>query len=219
MTRVLLAEDHIMVAEGLAALLRTAFELIDVVHDGRCLVQQAEAQKPDVIIADYSMPSLNGLDAAERILHQNPKSNIILLSMYSETGLAVRALRAGVKGFILKTAPADNLLDAVRQVASGHQYLTPSIAGDVMEQLVVRERKREVNSPLTARQREVLQLIGEGYTMRGIAEALHISPRTAESHKYEIMRQLGATTTAELIRHAVHLQLVQPLGRPDTCEV
>lgn len=212
MIRVLLADDHVLVAEGLASLIQSRYALMDIVYDGRTLVERAEQLRPDVIVADISMPGLNGMDAAMQILRKIPGAKIILLSMHLQPDMAVQAFRAGICGYLGKVAGPDELMHAIDAVSMGRRYVSSAITEQVRELLTEMPRKREPGLPLTRRQREVLQLIGEGYTMREIADVLNISPRTAESHKYEIMRQLGASNTAALVRHAVRLHLVPPLG-------
>lgn len=207
--RLLLADDHAVVAAGLAALLKTKFELEKVVSDGRALVAAAAELKPDVIVTDLSMPLLNGIDAIQQIRRQQPDANIVALTMHGDPDLAVRAFRAGARGYVLKTSPSEELMEAVFQVYKGNQFLTSLIASDVIELMMQAQRTpRQNDSPLTPRQREILQLVGEGHTMKQVASLLGISPRTAESHKYEIMRILDAKSTAELVRHALRMGLV-----------
>lgn len=209
MITVVLADDHAVVAEGLAALLREKFTLLRTVHDGRALVAASAELNPDVVITDISMPLLNGLDAIRQIKSARPTANIIVLTMHIEPDLAVQAFRAGASGYLLKVSPGDELVEAVRQVAQGRAYLTSLIAKDLISVLL--EAKKESPTPgekLTGRQREVLQLVAEGRTMKEVASLLHISPRTAESHKYEIMGLLGAQNTAELVQHAIRMKLV-----------
>lgn len=207
--RVLLAEDHTVVAEGLQALLKDSFELVGMVHDGRALLDAAETLRPDVIVTDISMPLLNGLDAIRQILLRRPDARIIVLTMHRETQLAADAFRAGAYGYLLKMSPAEELISAIRQVAQGRAYVTALLAKDLITLLMeAGVPARGDGSPLTPRQREVLQLIGEGRTMKEAASILNISPRTAESHKYEIMQVLGVKTVAELVQHAVRLRLV-----------
>jgi len=209
MITVLLADDHAIVAEGLAALLRETFTLLRTVHDGRALVAAAAELNPDVVVTDISMPLLNGLDAIRQIKSARPATNVIVLTMHIEPDLAVQAFRAGASGYLLKVSPLEELVEAVRQVARGRAYLTSLIAKDLISVLL--EAKKEspaAGERLTGRQREVLQLVAEGRTMKEVASLLHISPRTAESHKYEIMNLLGAHNTAELVQHAIRMKLV-----------
>jgi DNA-binding NarL/FixJ family response regulator len=208
-TRVLLAEDHTVVAEGLQALLKDTFELVGVVHDGRALLDAAEKLHPDVIVTDISMPLLNGLDAIRQIRSRRPDAKVIVLTMHRETQLAAQAFRAGVSGYLLKISPGEELIKAIREVAQGRSYVTTLLARDLITLLLeAGGPARGDGAPLTPRQREVLQLIAEGRTMKEVASILNISPRTAESHKYEIMQTLGVETTAALIQYAVRLKLV-----------
>jgi DNA-binding NarL/FixJ family response regulator len=207
-TRVLLAEDHIVVAEGLQALLKDSFELVGVVHDGRALMNAVEALRPDVIVTDISMPLLNGLDAIRQILVRRPKAKVVVLTMHRDIHLAAEAFRAGVSGYLLKFSPGEELIGAIAQVAQGRSYVTTLLAKDLITLLVETRGAAPGDSPLTPRQREVLQLIAEGRTMKEAASILNISPRTAESHKYEIMQVLGAKSTAELIQYAFRMKLI-----------
>jgi DNA-binding NarL/FixJ family response regulator len=209
MVTLVLADDHAVVAEGLGALLKEKFTLLRTVHDGRALVAAAAELNPDVVVTDISMPLLNGLDAIRQIKTARPATNIIVLTMHIEPDLAVQAFRAGALGYLLKASAGEELVEAVRQVAQGRAYLTSLIAKDLITVLL--EAKKEsptAGERLTSRQREVLQLIAEGRTMKEVASLLHISPRTAESHKYEIMDVLGAQNTAELVQHAIRMKLV-----------
>jgi DNA-binding NarL/FixJ family response regulator len=208
-TRVLLADDHVVVAQGLETLLKESFDLVGVVHDGRALVAAAEKLRPDVIVTDISMPLLNGLDAIRQIRARRPETKVIVLTMHQETQLAVDAFRAGASGYLLKVSPGEELITAIGQVALGRAYVTTLLAKDLITLLLEAARETSTaDTPLTPRQREVLQLIAEGRTMKEVASILHISPRTAESHKYEIMGTLGMKTTAALIQYAVRLGLV-----------
>jgi DNA-binding NarL/FixJ family response regulator len=209
MISVLLADDHAIVAEGLAALLRTSFQLLGVVNDGRALVNAALELHPDVIVTDITMPSLNGLDAIREIKRSRPEQRLIVLTMHSEPDLAVQCFRSGASGYLLKTSPGEELIDAIRQVARGRVYLTPLIAKDFISILLEAQKTSSAEDDiLTPRQREILQLIAEGRTMKEIASLLHISQRTAESHKYEMMQTLGLETTAALIQYAIRIKLV-----------
>ena len=208
MITVVLADDHAVVAEGLGALLREKFSLLRTVHDGRSLVTAAAELNPDVVVTDIGMPLLNGLDAIRQIKSARPTSNIIILTMHSEPDLAVQAFRAGASGYLLKTSPGHELVEAVRQVAQGRAYLTSLITKDLISVLLEAKREPTGDERLTGRQREVLQLVAEGRTMKEVASLLHISPRTAESHKYEIMDLLGARNTPELVQHAIRMKLV-----------
>ncbi len=208
-TKVLLADDHAVVAQGLEALLKESFDLVGVVHDGRALVDAAEKLRPDVIVTDISMPLLNGLDAIRQIRARRPDTKLIVLTMHQETELAVDAFRSGASGYLLKVSPAEELITAIQQVALGRAYVTTLLSKDLITVLIEAAQKGPAGGAvLTPRQREVLQLIAEGRTMKEVASILSISPRTAESHKYEIMQALGVETTAALIQYAVRAKLV-----------
>lgn len=208
MITVVLADDHAVVAQGLAALLKEDFTLLETVHDGRALVEAVTRLHPEVVVTDISMPILNGLDAIRQIKVARPKTGVIILTMHIEPDLAVEAFRAGASGYVLKTSPAEELVEAVRQVAQGRAYLTSLIAKDLISVLLEAKQEAPAGEKLTGRQREVLQLIAEGRTMKEVATLLNISPRTAESHKYDIMDLLGAHSTAELVQHAIRMKLV-----------
>jgi len=207
-TKVLLADDHTVVAEGLQSLLKDTFDLVGVVHDGRALVEGVEKLRPDVVVTDISMPLLNGLDAIQQIRARHPETKIIVLTMHGETQLAVDAFRKGASGYLLKVSPGEELVTAITQVAQGRSYITSLLAKDLITVLLEARGEDKGDTPLTPRQREVLQLVAEGRTMKEVAAILHISPRTAESHKYEIMQTLGVENTAQLVQYAIRLKLI-----------
>jgi DNA-binding NarL/FixJ family response regulator len=206
-TRVLLADDHAVVAQALESLLQKKFDLVGVVHDGRAVVDAAEKLCPDVVITDLSMPGLNGVDAIREIRQRRPGTKVLVLTMHRDTQLAVDAFKAGASGYVLKVSPAEELYRAIEEVAEGRGYVTSLLAKDLIT-LLLEARNRTNDEPLTPRQRAVLQLIAEGRTMKEVASVLAISPRTAESHKYEIMKVLGLETTAALIQYAIRLKIV-----------
>ncbi len=208
-TRVILAEDHKIVAEALRVLLAEHFQLLAVVHDGRALVEATERLLPDVIVTDISMPLLNGLEAIKQLMQRRPRTKVVVLTMHKDRALAGNAFRAGVCGYVLKVAPPEELVRAIQHAAEGRRYVTSLITDDLPTLLTeAAASPPKDDAPLTARQREVLQLIAEGRTMKEAAAILHISPRTAESHKYEIMHVLGVRTTAELVQCAVRMKLI-----------
>ena len=206
-TRVLIADDHNVVAAGLRALLEDVYDLVGVVHDGRELVEAAERTTPDVIVTDISMPMMNGMEAIRQIRASQPNARIIVLTMHRDTQLAVEAFRAGCSGYLLKVSPGEELISAIHEVSLGRSYVTTLLAKDLIS-LLLEAGGPPAESPLTPRQREVLQLTAEGRTMKEVAAILKISPRTAESHKYEIMQTLGVQTTAELVQYAMRLKIV-----------
>ena len=206
--RILLADDHALFSAGLKSLLEDEFDIVATVTDGRALVQAAKELRPDVIIADISMPLLNGIDAARQLKKEGYHFKILFLSMHTEVPLVTEAFGAGGCGYLLKQSAGEELKTAVQEVLRGRTYITPLISGDLMYALTMLSEHTPRQERLTPRQREVLQLIAEGKTMKEIASLLNISTRTAESHKYEMMQELGVERTAELIQYAIKIGLV-----------
>ena len=204
--RILLADDHTMFAQGLRSFLEDDFELVGTVTDGQALVEAARRLGPDVIVVDISMPVLNGFDAVRQLKKEGAPAKIIFLTMHADRSLVAEAFRCGGSGYILKQSAGEELISAIGQVLAGHEYVTPLLATESARNLS-REIDRTQKLKLTPRQREVLQLIVEGRTMKEIAARLGISTRTAESHKYEMMESLGVESTAELIQYAFKLGL------------
>src|ERR1051326_8307569 len=185
MASVLIADDHAVVAQGLAALLKDRFEVVGTVYDGRALLEAAQNLQPDVIVTDISMPELNGIDAIRKIREVQAESKIIVLTMHSDPQLAAEAFRLGASGYVIKSSPGEELITAVHEVSQGRGYVSSLIAKDFINILLGSQTEPPtMTGGLTARQREVLQLIAEGKTMKEIGNILHISPRTVESHKY-----------------------------------
>ena len=202
--RVLLADDHKIVIEGLKSLLRDEFEIVGSVEDGRALVEQASTLYPDVIVADISMPQLNGIEAARQIKKIDKNIKIVFLTMHQDATYAANAFEAGASGFVLKHSASSELIRAIREAIKGRTYVTPLIAGDLIYTY------QEGGSPeknlfkkISPRQREVLQLLAEGKSAKEIASILNISTRTVEFHKYRMMEQLNIKTSAELVRYAM----------------
>lgn len=208
-TRVLLADDHVLVREGLKSLLEsTGFQVVAQASNGQEALRLAESLTPEIAVLDISMPVLNGLEAMRAIRVASPKTNIILLTQHDEAQYVAEALEAGVKGYVLKSQVANDLVQAVRQVARGEVYLSPQISAAVMEAYDPRRQKRA--DPLTPRERQVLQLIAEGKTTRDLATVLGISVKTAESHRTRLMQKLNIHDTATLVLYAVRRGIVQP---------
>lgn len=202
--RVLLADDHKIVAEGLRGLLEPEFKLVGVVEDGRELLKKAEELSPDVIVADITMPSLNGIEAVEQLKKAGSKAKVVFLTMHHDVTYANRAFEVGASGFVLKHSAPDELITAIREALKGRKYVTPMIAGELMESYKSGTGfQKGVFKKLTSRQREVLQLLAEGKSAKEIAKILHISARTVEFHKYHIMEELGIKTSAELVQFAI----------------
>lgn len=208
--KVLLADDHDIVIEGLRRVLdRPGIEIVAIVNDGRALVQAAREFQPDVIIADITMPSLNGVEAARQIRKTSPDAKIIFLTMHSDVTFASEALAAGACGYLLKSSAGDELITAIQEAVNGRVYITKSIAELAIRALNSRsEAWRSSANKMTARQREVLQLLAEGLQVKEIAIKLNLSPRTVEFHKYRIMDELGLHSAAELARYAARHGIV-----------
>jgi DNA-binding NarL/FixJ family response regulator len=206
--RILLADDHRMVAEGLSSILEPEFELVEIVQDGRALVEAAQRLRPDVILADITMPLLNGLDAVQQIQKDGCGAKVIFLTMHKDVLYAVRALRAGASGFVLKHAAITELLTALRTVLSGKNYVSPEIEALMKRLPDIPDCEADETVLLTPRQREVLQLFAEGFSAKDVAKILHISTRTAENHKAQIMNVLGVTSTVDLVRCAIRHGLI-----------
>ncbi len=207
--RLLLADDHLLVAEALKSLLAREFDLIGVVGDGAAMIEAARKLRPDVIVADVTMPRLNGIGALVRLRQEGIQVPVVFLTMHRDASFARRALEAGASGFVLKHSASVELVLAIRAALEGKTYLTPQLAGEVLE--AMKEGPQRVADPvasLTPRQLEVLQLLAEGRSAKEIGSSLSISPRTVEFHKYQMMETLGLRTGAELIHFAIKNGLV-----------
>jgi DNA-binding NarL/FixJ family response regulator len=208
--RLLLADDHLMVAEALKSLLAAEFDLVEVVQDGRALVEAAGRLRPDVIVADISMPNLNGIDALVQLRKGGDLVPVVFLTMHRDASFARRALDAGASGYVLKHSAPVELIVALRAALNGKTYLTPQLAGEVMEAMKRgADMSKDPLASLTPRQRETLQLLAEGCSAKEIASKLSISTRTAEFHKYQIMETLGLHSNTELIHFAIKHGLVE----------
>jgi DNA-binding NarL/FixJ family response regulator len=206
--RVLLADDHRMVAEGLKSLLEEEFELAGIVEDGRAMVKAARELRPDVIVADISMPLLNGIDALAQIKQHDPDVRVVFLTMHRDAAYARRALEAGAAGFVLKHSASAELVLAVRAALQGRTFVTPDLASELMLAKQDPHRQADPVAGMTPRQREILQLIATGKSAKEIAAVLNLSARTVEDHKYRLMEQLGIENSAELIHFAIKHGLV-----------
>jgi DNA-binding NarL/FixJ family response regulator len=205
-TRVLLADDHTLVAEALRTLLEPQSEVIGIVADGNAVITTAKDTKPDVIVLDINMPLLNGLDATEQLHKLLPKTKIIILTMDENHVVAAEALRRGASGYLLKTSAASELPKALQDVMRSKSYLTPNIAQKMMEAWV-RDPRQHGAKKLTQRQRDVLQLLAQGHTMKEIAARLGITSRTVAFHKYRIMEEFGLKNNADLFQLALREHL------------
>lgn len=209
-TRIVLADDHTLILEGFRSLLEPQCELVGMARDGRSLVELALRLRPEVVVLDISMPLLNGIDAARQIKKVLPRTKILFLTMHANPAYLREALSAGASGYLLKTSAAEELATAVERVARGGTYFSAGIGGEVAEGAGARPHDiSKVRPELTARQREILQLVAEGRTAKQIAEILSISVKTVAFHKYKIMNKLGLRTTAELTKYAIQEGLVE----------
>ncbi len=205
--RVLLADDHALLLGAFAKLLAEEFDIVGQVSDGRAVVTAAETLKPDVVVLDISMPILNGLDAGRQIKQKLRSVKLVFLTMNEDADLAAEAFRSGASAYLLKRSAASELSMAIREVMQGRSYITPLVAGDLVGSLM-RDGERRPANELTPRQREVLQLLAEGHSMKEIANVLNLTPRTVAFHKYRMMEQLKVKSTAELIQYAVKHHIV-----------
>lgn len=206
--RVLLADDHHLVREGFRVLLeREGMEIVGEADNGHDALQRARETAHDVAVLDLSMPELNGMDAARAILQARPRAAIILLTMHREDHQVLTAMRAGIRGYVLKTQAAEDLVRAVRDVCRGGTYLSPSISRVVVDAYLA---GGEVpTDPLTPRERQVLQLVAEGRSTKEVAAALNLSVKTAESYRARLMQKLDIHETAGLVRYAIRQGVVQ----------
>lgn len=207
--RVLLADDHQIFRQGLRRLLEAAgHEIVGEASDGREALKLARTLCPDIAVLDLSMPLLNGLDAGREMRRFAPEIKIILLTMYTDKGYVLQALRAGARGYVLKTQAAEDLILAIRQILRGETYLSPGVAASVVD--AVLENASAAADPLTARERQILQLVAEGNTTKEIARLLNVSFKTAESHRNHIMKKLDIHEVAGLVRYAIRQGLLHP---------
>ena len=206
--RVLLADDHKIVTEGLKGLLEPEFELVGTVEDGRALLAAAEKLRPDVVVADISMPLLNGIDSVRQIKKAHGEIKVVFLTMHPDVTYAVSAFEAGASGYVLKHSAPTELVTAIRSALNGKTYVTPLLADEFKQLTSEKTDQRDELTMLTPRQREILQLLAEGHSAKKIATVLNISSRTVEFHKYRIMKDLGIKSAAELVHYAVRHGIV-----------
>jgi DNA-binding NarL/FixJ family response regulator len=203
---VVIADDHAVVAEGLASLLRSEFTVVGTAADGAALLAMARRLKPDIVVTDMAMPGMTGLDALRRLRAEALTAKVIFLTMHADVELAATALGAGASGFLVKHDAGAELIAAIHRVLAGQVYLTPHLARHPMTAGTRPDGSHD--DLLTPRQREVLRLIVDGRTMKEIAAALGLSARTVETHKYQMMETLKVETTAQLIRRAIEQHLI-----------
>ena len=202
--RVLLADDHKIVLDGLRSLLEPEFELAGTVEDGRALVSAVQDLHPDVIVVDISMPLLNGIEAVRQIKKLDKQVKVVFLTMHPDVTYAIRAFEAGASGYVLKHSASSELLTAIHEAIKGRTYVTPMIAGELVQAYKGGTyQQAEEAQQLTQRQREILQLLVEGNSAKEIANLLNISPRTVEFHKYNLMSKLKLKSVSALIQYAI----------------
>ena len=204
--RVLLADDHALLLGAFEKLLAGECEIVGQASDGRALVAAADVLKPDVIVLDIAMPLLNGLEAGRQIKRKLPEVRLVFLTMNEDPELAAEAFRSGASAYLLKRSAASELTTAIREVMNGRSYVTPMVTGGMVDSLL--KVKDTGDADLTSRQREVLQLLAEGHSMKEVANLLDLTPRTVAFHKYEMMKRLNVNSTAELIQYAVKHHIV-----------
>jgi DNA-binding NarL/FixJ family response regulator len=211
--RILLADDHKLVAEACKRVLEPEFEVVGMVTDGRALLRATRELRPQVIVADISMPVLNGLDAGEQVLKEQPEVRIVYVTMNLQRDLAIEAFRRGAAGYVLKAAAATELLTAIREVLLGRRFISPQISASSVKEFL----RFAPNAPprLSMRQREVVQLLAEGKVMKEVADILNVATRTVAFHKYRIMALLGVKTNAELVQYAIRHCIVQSGSGPE----
>lgn len=208
-TRVLIADDHVLVAEACGRLLEPEFEVIGIVNNGRTLLKTAAELKPDIVILDIGMPELNGLDAGDHLKRMLPSLKLVYLTVNTAPDVAAEAFRRGASAYIVKQCAASELLTGVRRVLKGESYLSPLVTKDMVDFLLRSGTAYAEEKRITARQREVLQLLAEGMSMKQVASVLSLKPGTVAFHKYRIMQNLGLRTNAELLTYAMKHHLIE----------
>jgi DNA-binding NarL/FixJ family response regulator len=203
---VLLADDHVVFIDGIVRILKDRYDVVGTVTDGSSLLDAAKRLRPDVIVSDISMPRLSGLEGLRQLRANHDDSRVVFLTMHGDARLAAEAFRLGAKGFVLKQSSGQELVNAIDEVLQGHTYLSAALTGDVLALMSSPDGPRR--GELTARQKEVLRLIVNGHRMKEIAASLNLSPRTVETIKYEMMRDLNVHSTTELVRYAIQHHLV-----------
>jgi DNA-binding NarL/FixJ family response regulator len=202
---ILLADDHIAFTDGIVRILKDHFDVVGTVTDGSALADAASRLHPDVVVTDISMPTVSGLEALRQLKARHVGTKVIFLTMHADAGLAAEAFRLGAQGFVLKHSSADELVRAVQEVLQGHKYMSPVLTEEVLERMA---QPAYSDAALSPRQKEVLRLIVNGHRMKEIASHLNLSPRTVETIKYEMMRDLRIHSTTELVRYAIEHRLV-----------
>jgi DNA-binding NarL/FixJ family response regulator len=205
--RLLLADDHRLLADACRSLLEPEYQVVGVETDGRSLVKSAITLKPDMVILDIAMPHLNGLDAAQQIKQKLPSTKLVFMTMNQAPEVAAEAFRRGASAYVLKQSAAEELVNAVRKVLRGESYLSPLVARETVNFLLNQAKPATAEAQITARQSEILQLLAEGMSMKEVANELNLKPGTVAFHKYRMMETLGLKTNAELLEYAIRQQM------------
>jgi DNA-binding NarL/FixJ family response regulator len=205
--RVLLADDHALILDAFAKLMADDCDVVGKVSDGRAAVEAASQLRPDLVVLDITMPLLNGLDAARQIRRKVPAAKVMFVTMTEDADVAAEAFRAGASAYLLKRSAGAELMSAIGEVMLGRSYVTPLVTEDLLR-LLLRSEEHQSQTELTARQREILQLLAEGHSMKEVGSLLNLAPRTVAFHKYRMMEQLGVKTTAEMIQYAIRHHIV-----------
>jgi len=206
----MLADDHTMLVEAFRKLLESQCEIVGTASDGRVLLETAPRLKPDVVVVDIAMPLMNGLEAGLRLKKLMPAVKLIFLTMNEDPDLAMEAMRCGASGYLLKSSAGSELTRAIQMSLKGKSYVTPQIASGMEKAFINNPRPKTGNKTLTPRQREVVQLLAEGKSMKEVASVLNVTPRTVAFHKYRVMEELNIKTTAELIHFALKSRILVP---------
>jgi len=206
--RLILADDHTIIVEAFRKLLEPEYEIVAAVSDGRALLETAPKIKPDVIVVDIGMPLMNGLEAGVRLRELMPTAKVIFLTMNEDPDLAVEAMRCGASGYLLKSSAASELTHAIQKALKGQTYVTPQIARGMQKAFIKNPQATMHAKNLTPRQREVVQLLAEGRSMKEVASVLNVTPRTVAFHKYRVMEELNLKTSADLIQFAIKSRIL-----------
>lgn len=207
-SRIILADDHNLLLDAFRLILEPHFDVVATFANGKALLEGAREFDPDVIVSDIAMPVMNGLSAGQRIKQILPKVKLIFLTVNDDPDLAAEAFRSGASGYLVKNVAASELVHAIREVLQGRSYLTPLITKDMIGALIGNSTRRKTLDDLTLRQKEVLQLLAEGHSMKEAAHLLHLAPRTVAFHKYTLMNQLRLKNNAELMQFAMRSAIV-----------